>query len=116
MSSFPENKVEKYIAPQHCKQFLRYHDIQFSRVYPKAVRIDSSNYDPIKMWNCGVQLVALNYQTPDRAMQINEAKFMLNGKCGYLLRPKFMFDENFNPYERTTLRDVEALTLSIKVR
>ena len=24
---------------------------------------------------------------------------MVNGKCGYVLRPKFMFHENYNPYD-----------------
>ncbi|KFM82000.1 1-phosphatidylinositol-4,5-bisphosphate phosphodiesterase delta-3-A, partial [Stegodyphus mimosarum] len=39
------------------------------------------------MWNCGVQMCALNYQTPDRAMQLNQARFLQNGRCGYVLRP-----------------------------
>ncbi|GBM65181.1 1-phosphatidylinositol 4,5-bisphosphate phosphodiesterase gamma-1 [Araneus ventricosus] len=88
---------------------------QFSRVYPKGTRIDSSNYDPFKMWNVGVQMAALNYQTADRAMQLNHARFLQNGKCGYVLRPKCMFDDNFNPFDRRTLKDVEPLTLTIKV-
>ncbi|GBM08691.1 1-phosphatidylinositol 4,5-bisphosphate phosphodiesterase gamma-1 [Araneus ventricosus] len=94
----------------------KYHRTQFSRVYPKGSRIDSSNYDPIKMWNAGVQMVALNYQTADRAMQLNQARFLENGKCGYVLRPKCMFDDNFNPYDRSTLQDVEPLTLTVQVK
>ncbi|GBM65179.1 1-phosphatidylinositol 4,5-bisphosphate phosphodiesterase gamma-1 [Araneus ventricosus] len=92
-----------------------YQKTQFSRVYPKGTRIDSSNYDPFKMWNVGVQMAALNYQTADRAMQLNHARFLQNGKCGYVLRPKCMFDDNFNPFDRRTLQDVEHLTLAIKV-
>ena len=34
------------------------------RAYPKASRVDSSNYDPQVMWNAGVQMVALNFQKP----------------------------------------------------
>lgn len=115
MSSFPESKIEKFLSPQQYKFLLKYHEIQFTRVYPKGGRIDSSNYDPVKMWNCGIQMVALNYQTPDRAMQLNEAKFMQNGKCGYVLRPKFMFSNDYNPYERTTLNDVEPITVTVRV-
>lgn len=116
MSSFPENKIDKWISPQLCRFFLKYHDRQFSRIYPKGARIDSSNYDPIKVWNCGVQMVALNYQTPDRAMQLNEAKFRQNGKCGYLLRPEFMSSNNYHPYERSLIESiVEPLTLSVRV-
>ena len=37
---------------------------QFVRTYPAGTRIDSSNYDPIPLWNHGVQMVALNVQTP----------------------------------------------------
>ena len=37
---------------------------QFVRTYPVGTRIDSSNYDPIPLWNHGIQMVALNVQTP----------------------------------------------------
>ncbi|KAG7246092.1 hypothetical protein CRUP_005760, partial [Coryphaenoides rupestris] len=30
---------------------------------------------------------ALNYQTEGRMMQLNRAKFMVNGSCGYVLKP-----------------------------
>lgn len=32
-------------------------------------------------------LVALNYQTEGRMMQLNRAKFMVNGGIGYVLKP-----------------------------
>ena len=31
--------------------------------------------------------VALNYQTEGRMMQLNRAKFMVNGGIGYVLKP-----------------------------
>jgi len=34
-------------------------------------------------WNTGCQMVALNFQTPDLAMQLNQGKFEYNGNCGY---------------------------------
>ena len=64
MSSFPETKVERLLVPGQVQFFMRYHRLQFSRVYPKGSRIDSSNYDPVRLWNVGCQMVALNYQTP----------------------------------------------------
>ncbi|PSN29961.1 1-phosphatidylinositol 4 [Blattella germanica] len=115
MSSFPETKAEKLICVQENKFFLKYHQIQFSRVYPKGQRIDSSNYNPVPLWNCGCQMVALNYQTPDRAMQLNQAKFRQNGSCGYVLRPEFMFREDFDPYDKNAVVGVEPLTVSIRV-
>ncbi|CAL4064307.1 unnamed protein product, partial [Meganyctiphanes norvegica] len=62
--------------------------VSFSRVYPKATRVDSANYNPVPMWNNGCQMVSLNFQTGDRAMQLNEGRFLQNGRCGYVLRPR----------------------------
>ncbi|XP_008472480.1 1-phosphatidylinositol 4,5-bisphosphate phosphodiesterase gamma-1-like [Diaphorina citri] len=64
MSSFPETKGEKIMCGQEVQFFLRYHQVQFSRVYPKGQRIDSSNYNPVPLWNVGSQMLALNFQTP----------------------------------------------------
>lgn len=64
MSSFPETKAEKYANRSKGKKFLQYNRLQLSRIYPKGQRLDSSNYDPLPMWICGSQLVALNFQTP----------------------------------------------------
>uniref|UniRef100_A0A1Y1KG69 1-phosphatidylinositol 4,5-bisphosphate phosphodiesterase gamma n=1 Tax=Photinus pyralis TaxID=7054 RepID=A0A1Y1KG69_PHOPY len=115
MSSFPENKAEKLICQQENKFFLKYHKIQFSRVYPKGQRIDSSNYNPINLWNSGSQMVALNFQTGDKPMQLNQAKFRDNGNSGYLLKPRFMFRDEFDPYDKNTLVDVEPMTISIRI-
>ena len=43
---------------------------QLIRTYPKGVRFDSSNYSPIPMWTCGMQLVALNWQYPGTSSAI----------------------------------------------
>ena len=64
MSSFSETKVEKYLTKSKGKILATYNRNQFSRIYPKGQRIDSSNYDPQLAWNCGCQMLALNYQTP----------------------------------------------------
>lgn len=63
MSSFPETKAEKYVNKIKGKKFLQYNRLQLSRIYPRGQRLDSSNYDPLSMWLCGSQLVALNFQT-----------------------------------------------------
>ena len=46
-----------------CVCFFRHTQLQLMRVYPAARRFDSSNYVPMMFWPCGIQLVALNYQT-----------------------------------------------------
>uniref|UniRef100_A0A8C9VRG8 1-phosphatidylinositol 4,5-bisphosphate phosphodiesterase gamma n=1 Tax=Scleropages formosus TaxID=113540 RepID=A0A8C9VRG8_SCLFO len=117
MSSFPETKAEKYVNRIKGKKFLQYNRLQLSRIYPKGQRLDSSNYDPLPMWLCGSQLVALNFQTepPNKPMQMNQALFMLNGRSGYVLQPAIMRDENFDPYDRNSLRGLETMTLHIEV-
>ena len=47
-------------------------------------RIKSNNYIPQLFWNVGCQMVALNFQTNDLPMQLNNAKFEYNNRNGYL--------------------------------
>ncbi|KAJ4256013.1 hypothetical protein NW762_009087 [Fusarium torreyae] len=56
------------------------------RTYPHGMRIDSSNYDPVLFWRAGVQIVALNWQSWDRGMMVNEGMF--TGSDGYVLKPE----------------------------
>ncbi|XP_056381806.1 1-phosphatidylinositol 4,5-bisphosphate phosphodiesterase gamma-2 isoform X2 [Hyla sarda] len=94
--SFVENKAES-ISRQKSTELLRYNRKALTRVYPKGPRVDSSNYDPLHLWLCGVQMVALNYQTPDRYIQINHAMFSHNGQCGYILQPECMRQDSYDP-------------------
>lgn len=48
-------------------------------------------------------------------MQMNQALFMLNGRSGYVLQPSIMRDDNFDPFDRNSLRGVEPITLNIEV-
>ena len=49
------------------------------RTYPAGFRVNSSNYNPIDMWNVGCHFVALNYQTHCLEMCLNQGKFRDNG-------------------------------------
>ena len=44
---------------------------QLVRTYPSGIRTDSSNYPVMPLWNHGIQLVALNVQTPGELSQLN---------------------------------------------
>ncbi|CAK1357070.1 1-phosphatidylinositol 4,5-bisphosphate phosphodiesterase zeta-1 [Cercospora beticola] len=55
------------------------------RVYPKGTRISSKNLNPVPFWGVGAQICALNWQTFDASMQLNEALF--SGSDGYVLKP-----------------------------
>ena len=83
---------------------MAYNLRQLSRVYPQGKRVDSSNFDPQQMWNCGMQLVALNYQTNDKPMWLNHGFFQRNGRSGYVLKPPVMLAPGFHPYEYESYR------------
>uniref|UniRef100_A0A669QXV0 Phosphoinositide phospholipase C n=1 Tax=Phasianus colchicus TaxID=9054 RepID=A0A669QXV0_PHACC len=96
VSSFSETKAHQ-ILQQKPAQYLRFNQHQLSRIYPSSYRVDSSNYNPQPFWNAGCQLVALNYQSEGRMLQLNRAKFSANGNCGYVLKPDCMCQGIFNP-------------------
>ncbi|OON20455.1 Phosphatidylinositol-specific phospholipase C, X domain protein [Opisthorchis viverrini] len=68
-------------------------------------------------WNAGCQMVALNFQTPDLAMQLNQGKFEYNGNCGYLLKPEFMrrLERQFDPFSESPMDGVIAATCEVKI-
>ena len=75
------------------------------RMYPDGLRQDSSNPNPINAWNFGIQMVALNYQNDDSMMSLSYGKFIGNGGCGYVLKPKYLTDVHeteFNPFDYMT--------------
>ncbi|XP_038603065.1 1-phosphatidylinositol 4,5-bisphosphate phosphodiesterase eta-2-like [Tachyglossus aculeatus] len=96
VSSFSETRAHQ-ILQQKPAHYLRFNQHQLSRVYPSSYRVDSSNYNPQPFWNAGCQMVALNYQSEGRMLQLNRAKFSANGNCGYVLKPKCMCQGIFNP-------------------
>ncbi|KJE92527.1 phospholipase C [Capsaspora owczarzaki ATCC 30864] len=109
MSSVPEKKAFK-LARSNGKEYSELVQARLNRTYPDGMRFDSSNYDPQTFWNIGCHMVALNFQTPDRAMQLNEGKFMQNGTCGYVLKPALL--RSATP---PTTEEVPCLTLTISL-
>lgn len=53
--------------------------------------------------------VALNFQTPGYEMDLNTGRFLINGQCGYVLKPAYLrqlnttFDPECPGPPRTTL-------------
>ncbi|KAJ3317930.1 1-phosphatidylinositol 4,5-bisphosphate phosphodiesterase delta-4 [Boothiomyces sp. JEL0866] len=88
VASFSEGKAYK-LAKQDLNGYRNYNSKAFSRIYPSGNRILSSNYDPMEYWVAGCQLVALNYQSFDRGMQLNLGLFNQNNQLGYVLKPSF---------------------------
>ncbi|XP_053214000.1 1-phosphatidylinositol 4,5-bisphosphate phosphodiesterase-like [Panonychus citri] len=116
MSSFAETAALGYLKSQAI-EFVNYNKRQLSRIYPKGTRADSSNYLPQIFWNAGCQMVALNFQTSDLPMQLNQGKFEYNGGCGYLLKPDFMRrkDRTFDPFAESPVDGVIAAQCSVRV-
>ncbi|XP_006868017.1 PREDICTED: 1-phosphatidylinositol 4,5-bisphosphate phosphodiesterase eta-1 isoform X2 [Chrysochloris asiatica] len=112
--SFSETRAHQ-VVQQKSEQFMIYNQKQLTRIYPSAYRIDSSNFNPLPYWNAGCQLVALNYQSEGRMMQLNRAKFKTNGNCGYVLKPQQMSKGTFNPFSGDPLPANPKKQLILKV-
>lgn len=88
--SLAEDKYDKLCTRKtDSKALLEKHNLRhLMRVYPAARRIDSSNFNPLQAWRRGVQMAALNWQTHDVHLQINEAMFAAGpDRVGYVLKP-----------------------------
>eukprot|EP01127_Copromyxa_protea_P012114 TRINITY_DN311_c0_g1_i4.p1 TRINITY_DN311_c0_g1~~TRINITY_DN311_c0_g1_i4.p1 ORF type:complete len:1193 (-),score=184.72 TRINITY_DN311_c0_g1_i4:15-3593(-) len=89
MMSVDEVRVEGFLK-RNIDQVVKYNNDQLCRTYPKATRIDSSNYSPNNGWLVGCHMVALNWQAWGDYMWLNQARFSANGNCGWLMKSPFM--------------------------
>ncbi|KAJ5301347.1 hypothetical protein PENANT_c023G06064 [Penicillium antarcticum] len=88
--SFAERPFESITQNHDNKVALEAHNRKYlTRVYPSGFRLRSSNFDPNKFWRRGVQMAALNWQTYDIGMQMNQAMFAAGtDRTGYILKPE----------------------------
>ncbi|KAG2346084.1 PLC-like phosphodiesterase [Suillus weaverae] len=73
------------MLPHSLSELIEHSRQRIRRIYPRGVRLSSSNLDPLKQWRNGSQLVCLNWQNFDCGMQLNEAMFA--GTAGWVQRP-----------------------------
>ncbi|KAM5334996.1 1-phosphatidylinositol 4,5-bisphosphate phosphodiesterase zeta-1 isoform 1-T1 [Glossophaga mutica] len=113
-NSIGESTARK-LSKLKASEFVLHTSNFITRIYPKATRADSSNFNPQQFWNIGCQMVALNFQTPGLPMDIQNGKFLDNGNSGYILKPQFLRDTetDFNPNK--TPEDSNPVTLMIRV-
>lgn len=116
ISSFVETQATSLVK-EHPVEFVKYNKRQLSRIYPRGTRVDSSNFLPQIFWNAGCQMVALNFQTLDLPMQLNQGIFEYNNKTGYILKPDVMrrTDRVFDLFAESCVDGVVAGTVTIKV-
>lgn len=84
-ASLNEKKLLEVFQAGCLKTIREYNSHGLTRVYPKGTRVDSSNYNPMLGHFLGCQIVALNWQSHDSAFSVNEARFLANNGCGYVL-------------------------------
>merc|ERR1712176_332950 len=108
MHSFSESRVTSFSKRNQSHNWILYNQTHMSRTFPSGTRIDSSNYSPILAWSTGCQMVALNTQTPDERLRVNDGRFRENGGVGYVLKPSIlMMKEETVP--RSTHLEVKIL-------
>ncbi|KAI6195032.1 hypothetical protein M3Y96_01188100 [Aphelenchoides besseyi] len=119
VTSITEASARKLCRKQPFK-IIAYTRNHIMRTYPGVTKMDSSNFLPMQFWQFGLQMVALNYQTPDIPMAINAAMFEQSGNCGYTLKPRPLWDPNhplygkFNPLSKDLLH-CSALILQLTI-
>lgn len=107
MHSIGESKITKILSksPQNAALWRKYNDHHMTRTYPAGSRVDSSNYNPLLAWSVGCQLVALNFQTNDAPLILNDGLFRQNSGCGYLPKPSApKSDDGKNPARKIKIR------------
>ncbi|XP_055899262.1 inactive phospholipase C-like protein 2 isoform X5 [Biomphalaria glabrata] len=99
------------------EDFVNHNKKFISRIYPNGMRVDSSNYNPQDLWNCGCHMVALNYQTAGLMMDLYHGWFQKNGGCGYILKPAIMREEiaYFSANTKDVIPGVSPQILHIKI-
>ncbi|XP_039700715.1 1-phosphatidylinositol 4,5-bisphosphate phosphodiesterase delta-4 isoform X2 [Pteropus medius] len=114
LSSFSEAKAKRLIK-EAGNEFVQHNAWQLSRVYPSGLRTDSSNYNPLELWNAGCQMVAMNVQTAGLEMDIYDGLFRQNGGCGYVLKPEFLRDTQSSFHPERPIGPFKAKILLIQV-
>ncbi|KAL3531691.1 hypothetical protein ACH5RR_005212 [Cinchona calisaya] len=113
--SLGEEKFEKAVL-SHGADIVRFTQRNLLRIFPKAMRLDSSNYNPLIGWTHGAQMVALNMQGFGRYLWLMQGMFRANGGCGYVKKPDILLqvgpnNEVFDPRRSLPVKK----TLKVKV-
>ena len=93
------SEVKGIISPFNVESFIEFHQSFMTKVHPKLTHsfsTPSANYDPIPIWQSGVQAATLNLHAEEKEVQgtcnpiqVNNAMFLdTNGGCGYVEKPE----------------------------
>ena len=91
------NDVQRTISfPFNMESLIEFHQSFLTMVHPAGSKGLNSNYDPIPIWQSGVQAATLNLHIEEKQtqgscnpIQVNNAMFLdTNGGSGYVLKPE----------------------------
>ena len=107
--SVSESRIHE-LAANSPAEIFRHNKSFFMRAFPDGTRFNSSNPDPSPFWRQGVQMVAMNWQSLDEGMMLNEGMF--TDEQGWVLKP-----EGYRSVDRDvkTHLDVPRKVLDLKI-
>lgn len=114
--SLSEPQLSK-VVKSHPDAVMSFTSKNLLRIYPKGMRVDSSNYNPMKAWAHGAQMVAFNMQGYGRPLWLVHGLFRANGGCGFVKKPDYLLEKEstgqnvFDPKEPGPVKK----TLNVKV-
>ncbi|KHN20848.1 Phosphoinositide phospholipase C 6 [Glycine soja] len=113
--SWSETTHEK-ASESHGTDIVRFTQKNILRVYPRAMRVKSSNLKPHIGWMYGVQMVAFNMQGHGKSLWLMQGMFRANGGCGYVKKPQILMQKHQcgNEFDPTWILTVKK-TLKVKV-
>ncbi|KAK7300530.1 hypothetical protein RJT34_11376 [Clitoria ternatea] len=99
--SWSETTLEK-ASESHGTDIIRFTQKNILRVYPRAMRVKSTNFKPHLGWMYGAQMVAFNMQGHGKSLWLMQGMFRANGGCGYVKKPQILMqnhqcDNEFDP-------------------
>ncbi|KAJ1426367.1 PLC-like phosphodiesterase, TIM beta/alpha-barrel domain superfamily [Sesbania bispinosa] len=113
--SWSETTLEK-ASESHGTDIIRFTQKNILRVYPRAIRVKSTNFKPHIGWMYGAQMVAFNMQGHGKSLWLMQGMFRANGGCGYVKKPQILMQEHQcdNEFDPTRILPVKK-TLKVKV-
>ncbi|CAA21765.1 Phosphoinositide phospholipase C [Caenorhabditis elegans] len=113
--SADENTVYNCLRANSIDKVQNLNKSKITRIYPKASRIYSTNYNPMIHWLTGSQMVSLNIQTNCSNMQLNYAMFERNGGCGYVRKPDWLRARNVQLRPFLSIPFTIAYTVEVEI-
>ncbi|KAJ7751007.1 PLC-like phosphodiesterase [Mycena maculata] len=89
------------LLPAALPQLIAHGEAHMRRIFPRGTRIESGNMQPLPFWRSGAHITALNWQTYDLGLQLNEGMFV--GTPGWVLKPAHLVGRAEAPGGRCTL-------------